>query len=232
MLAILSDIHGNYPALEAVLGEIDTLGITDVISLGDVAGYYCMINECIDALSERSIPNLMGNHDFYIVSGRGCRRSSRANLCLEYQRKVINEAGRAWLAQSLSDGVRRGPLSMVHGGWIDPMDEYMDRISEDYFAGREGEVFVSGHTHVQGVWRLRTKIYCNPGSVGQPRDGDPRAAYAVWDGHKISLRRVDYDIDAICGRMVHAGFDASFFENLRKGARIGGGYSRVRGPDE
>ena len=66
MIGVISDIHGNYPALQAVLKELDIEGCSQVISLGDVCGYYCMINECIDELRNRDIINIMGNHDKYI----------------------------------------------------------------------------------------------------------------------------------------------------------------------
>src|SRR5437762_600828 len=75
MLAILADIHGNFPAMQAVLNRIDQLGCKRIISLGDVAGYYAQPNECIDALRARKILNLMGNHDHYLVTGSECPRS-------------------------------------------------------------------------------------------------------------------------------------------------------------
>ena len=91
----------------------------------------------------------------------------------------------------------------------------------DYFAGLDGTGFASGHTHMQGVWVFDPKVYCNPGSVGQPRDGDPRAAFAVWAYGQPTLCRVSYDIDATCRLMQRAGFESHVYENLRRGSRIG-----------
>lgn len=227
MIAIISDVHGNYPALRAVLTAIDAMGVKQIISLGDVAGYYSMINECIDALRERAIVNLMGNHDSYIVDNVTCPRSNSANTSLAWQRRTITPQNLAWLAQSRRGGLRKGKLSMVHAGWNDPIDENIEIVSAEYFADRDGEVFVSGHSHVQGVWPAGTKTYCNPGSVGQPRDGDPRAAFAVWDGTSMRLHRVDYDIDEIVAHMQAAGFAPHFYENLTMGTRIGGKLSRI-----
>lgn len=226
MIALVSDIHGNYPALAAVLAEIDRMGLQRIICLGDVAGYYCAVNECIEALRARAAVNLMGNHDYYLCSGTGCPRSTSANVCLDYQRQVITEDNRRWLAASPSRYAVDG-LSMVHGGWNDPIDEYLYQLSEEYFAALEGTHFVSGHTHVQGVWQFAQKVYCNPGSVGQPRDGDPRAAFAVWKDERLTLHRVEYDITATCKLMEQAGFDPRLCTNLFRGRRIGGGLSRV-----
>ncbi len=228
MMAIISDIHGNYPAMRAVLSAIDALGIDETISLGDVGGYYCMINECIDELRRRGIRNLLGNHDHYLISSQACPRSNSANTCLDWQRRVITPDNLAWLSKSHCGVLRIGELSLVHAGWNDPLDEYINMISPDYFAEREGTIFVSGHTHVQGLWSLGEKWYCNPGSVGQPRDGDPRAAFAVWTGAEMKLHRVAYDIEQIAAPMKAAGFTEHYYSNLRSGTRIGGKRSQIR----
>ena len=226
MIAILSDIHGNYPALKAVLDDVDKVGCERIISLGDVAGYYCMVNECIDALRARDVVNLLGNHDDYLVSRAVCPRSNSATRCIEFQQQVIFPENREWLASSIST-LEFENVSMVHAGWNDPLDEYLHTISESYFAGKAATIFFSGHTHVQVLAKFGNKIYCNPGSVGQPRDGDPRAGYAILDRGEIALRRVEYDIDSIVAAMKVAGFDAYFYENLYRGSRIGGGTTKI-----
>lgn len=228
MIAILSDIHGNLPALSAVLEVTDALGC-DVISLGDVAGYYCWVNECIEALRARRIVHLLGNHDRYLAHGEECPRSVSANRCLAYQRDVITKENLAWL-RTCEPSLSRGDMSLVHGGWNDFVDEYLYEVSEEYFASRPGRLFFSGHTHVQTLARFTQsdKLYCNPGSVGQPRDGDWRAAFATVEGDQIRLRRVGYDIAVVAGAMEQAGFEPYFYENLYTGSRIGGGLSHVR----
>jgi putative phosphoesterase len=220
MLAILADIHGNYPALQAVLDRIDGLGCERVISLGDVAGYYAQPNECIQVLRERNILNLMGNHDSYLVTGASCPRSQSANDCLNYQRKVIAEDNLKWLARSPLSQIL-GEISMVHAGWSDPLDEYIVNPVENYFRDLPGTIFLSAHTHVPLVRTLGEKIYANPGSVGQPRDGDPRAAFAVLDGRRVGIKRVAYDIEATAQAMRDAGFSPYYYSNLFVGARIG-----------
>jgi putative phosphoesterase len=221
MIAIISDIHGNYHALIAALKEIDEIGCDQIVSLGDVAGYYCMLNECISELRKRKIINLMGNHDHYLVHSEKCPRSNSANVCLNYQQSTILPENREWLATSPTT-LRINEISLVHGGWNNPLDEYITTPDKDYFSRLESSVFISGHTHIQRLHYFGEKIYCNPGSIGQPRDGDPRAAYALIDERQIELRRVAYDIDAMVAAMQAAGFEKKIYENLYHGLPIGG----------
>jgi len=220
MIGIVSDIHGNYPALLAVLDELGRLDIERVVCLGDVAGYYSQVNECCDLLKSSNIQMLMGNHDWYLVSGEGCPRSNSANRCLEYQRTVITDANMEWLSHHKSEAKFDG-VSFVHGGWRDPLDEYM-KPSADYFRDISGALFSSGHTHIPILWEGDGKKYCNPGAVGQPRDGDPRASFAVFHADCFSIHRVSYDIQRTQEAMRAAGFSEYFYKNLEAGTRLGG----------
>lgn len=225
MIAILSDIHGNLPALEAVLAKVDALGCTRIISLGDIAGYYAQPGECIDLLAQRNVVNIMGNHDYYLVSGTGCPRSKLVAEITEYHRKIVTPEQVAWLARSPSH-IIEGDRYFVHGGWKDPMDQYLYRVN---MADLPSDAcwFFSGHTHVQVLMDAQGKTYCNPGSVGQPRDGDPRAAFAVLNEDGIDLYRVEYDIDLAAFHMREAGFPQHCYENLYIGAQIGGRIDKV-----
>ena len=106
---------------------------------------------------------------------------------------------------------------MVHGGWTNPIDEYV-KPSAEYFEKIEGTLLASGHTHIQGVYHFADKTYCNPGSVGQPRDGNPRAAFATFDG-RFKLHRVEYDIERVFQLMHEAGFNDYYYGCLKTGAR-------------
>ncbi|WP_274309206.1 metallophosphoesterase family protein [Solibacillus daqui] len=222
MIAIISDIHGNYPALKAVLDDIDNRNIKNIICLGDTSGYYCMINECIDALVERNIFSLKGNHDYYLISGEGCPRSNSANSCLEYQMSILKPNNKIWLENLRSSSLIIDDKHFVHGGWNDELDEYLYEVSKDYFQNRNGKYFFSGHTHVPIIFNMKNKIYCNPGSVGQPRDGNPKSSYAIFNNGKVENVRVNYDIDVIAFYMKKSGFDKYFYENLYLGSKIGG----------
>ena len=219
-LAVIADIHGNYPALLAVLNEIQRLGCDRIVSLGDVAGYYCMINECIDCCREHGIVNVLGNHDFYLVSGEGCPRSMSANKCLDYQRKVISPQNMQWLSGSLpeyKDSVFWG----VHGSWKDLLDDYLDSFDFDSPPQPVHKVYASAHSHIQKKQTGNGIVHFNPGSVGQPRDNDPRAAFAVLcPPDHVSLHRVQYDIGRISGAMSNAGFESRYYSCLENGTKI------------
>ena len=193
------------------------MGIETIYCLGDVVGYYSEVNECCDALRKRGIPCVMGNHDWYMYAQSFCPRSNSVNDCLVYQRKVITEENFNWV-RSFPMIRREHGICMVHGGWTNPIDEYLEPTA-DYFDNVEGRFFVSGHTHVQMVCHFESKIYCNPGSVGQPRDNDPRAAFATFDGKDFALFRVEYDIDRVGTLMEEAGFSGYYYGNLKSGAK-------------
>lgn len=209
MIALISDVHGNYEALKQVLSKIDEMGIQEIFCLGDVVGYYSQVNECCDALRKRQVRCVMGNHDWYMATGGRCPRSRSVNDCLAYQRKVITGENRAWVAQ-FPVLIKSHGLSMVHGGWLNPIDEYLVP-EEAYFSQLEGTYFASGHNHVQVSLSFAGKRYCNPGSVGQPRDGDPRAAFATFDGQSFRLYRVGYDIRRVGELMEQAGFSPYYY---------------------
>ncbi len=225
MIAIISDVHGNLPALRAVLDKIDALGCERILSLGDVVGYYAQPGECVDLLRARGIVNILGNHDHYIVSGEGCPRSKLVSDITEYQRGIISPEQVEWLAQSRSS-VIDGTTYFTHGGWRDHVDQYLYQISDEDLP--EGaETFFAGHTHVQVRLDVNGRTFCNPGAVGQPRDGDSRAAFATFEDGLIELRRVDYDIDETAFHMKEAGFPARCYENLYIGAQIGGRIDKI-----
>lgn len=220
MIAVIADIHGNYPALRAVMQAIEAAGVSTVYSLGDVAGYYSSINECVDLLRSKGVTHLYGNHEDYLLTGSRCERLEEANVCIDYQRSVITAENMEWL-RCAPRRVDFDAVSMVHGGWHDNLDEYMLDIPNDYFDNIEAKFFFSGHTHRQKKVELKCGYYYNPGSVGQPRDGDPRSAFALFDGSKVFLERVAYDIDETAAAMAECGFGNQYFDNLYSGSRIG-----------
>lgn len=217
MIAIISDVHGNYEALKSVLAKIDEMNISDIFCLGDVVGYYSQVNECCDELRKRNVKCIMGNHDWYITANSFCPRSKSVNDCLNYQRQVITEENKNWVSSFPLIRNEYG-ISMVHGSWNNPIDEYLEP-TEEYFEKLEGQYFMSGHCHIQKLEKYKNKIYCNPGSVGQPRDNDPRAAFATFDGNNFKLYRVKYDIAKVGELMDKAGFNGYYYGCLKTGAK-------------
>jgi putative phosphoesterase len=215
-IALISDIHGNFEALTAVLDEIDSLGVKNIICLGDVVGYYSQVNECCEELLRRKVPCVMGNHDWYLVSESFCPRSQSVNDCLSYQRTIIRSEYVEWI-KSFPVYREYNGIKALHGGWTNPIDEYLEP-SEDYFEKVKGDLFVSGHTHRQSIHKFTSGTYCNPGSVGQPRDGDHRAAFAVFHNGEFLPMRVEYDIDRVGALMEQAGFSEYYYGGLFTGA--------------
>lgn len=220
MIGVISDVHGNYPALQAVLEKLDAAGCGRIISLGDVSGYYCMVNACIEELRKRNVVNIMGNHDFYLVHNLKCGRSYTVNMCLDYQRKALAEENLMWLKQSVPY-IREKGMWLVHGSWHDYVDEYISDFSFLDQVDSDIRLYLSGHTHVQKKVRGRSAVYVNPGSVGQPRDGISTAAYAVIDEKGAVCRRTEYDIDRIAYEMKQAGFPERISSCLYSGVKIG-----------
>jgi putative phosphoesterase len=216
MIALISDIHGNHIALKEVFDAINQLGIKDIYCLGDILGYYPQVNECCEDLQNRNVQCILGNHDWYMISNTDCPRSNSANDCLRYQRKIITDNNLKWIS-TFPIYRKIGNLAVVHGGWNNPIDEYF-KPNQDYFDNIRGSFFASGHTHKQMIKKFSGKVYCNPGSVGQPRDGNNKAAFATFDGAAFELFRVDYDIDKACQIMKEAGFSEYYYNRLKSGA--------------
>lgn len=223
MIAIISDIHGNYEALQEVLKVIDANKIETIYCLGDVVGYYPQINECCDELRRRNAICVMGNHDWYFATDSTCPRSQSVNDCLNFQKRIITKANLQWI-KSLPDYRIINNINMVHGGWINHIDEYLNP-SKKYFEKYDNGLYLSGHTHVQKLEKYADIIYCNPGSVGQPRDNINTAAFAILDDdNRINLKRVSYDIKKIEKLMEDAGFSGYYYQCLRVGAKRLGYY--------
>ncbi|MBE7497023.1 MAG: metallophosphoesterase family protein [Verrucomicrobiaceae bacterium] len=225
-IAIISDVHGNYPALSKVLEEIDRMGCERIISLGDVTGYYAEPAACLDALRKRQAVQLLGNHDWYLATGASCERSRLVASLIHHQRNQI-QGERLEFLKSLGSRHDEGEMTFVHGSWKDNIDEYIYQVGPEMLPPGYTYCF-AGHTHVQFLTQFGGQFFCNPGSVGQPRDGDARAAFATLDSGAITLHRVAYDIDATVHSMKKAGYDnPRLWESLYIGAQIGGRIDKI-----
>ncbi|MFB6250260.1 MAG: metallophosphoesterase [Halobellus sp.] len=196
-VAVISDVHSNKVALEAVLDDLPP--VDSIVCAGDVVGYNPWPAECVATVRERSLSTVMGNHDRAASSGTSFRFNSMAAAGVDYARAELADDALAWLADLPDDRtVLDGRVKLVHGHPDDP-DRYT--YPEEFAPSMLGDedVLVTGHTHVQGHETFDEGIVMNPGSVGQPRDGDPRAAYALLDLEDLTIeeRRVEYDVDRV-----------------------------------
>lgn len=216
-LVVVSDIHANKVALDAVLE--DAPDADGIVCAGDVVGYNPWPAACVAAVRERAIPTIAGNHDRAVAADTGFRFNGMAQAGVVHAREQLDEDAIGWLGDLPDDRtVADGRVKLVHGHPDDP-DRYT--YPEEYTPRMLGEedILVSGHTHVQGHEVFEEGIVMNPGSVGQPRDGDPRAAYAVVDLDELTVEehRVEYDIDAVVDAIVAAGLPERIGSRLYDG---------------
>ena len=223
-LLIISDVHANLPALDAILSKER---FDKILCAGDVVDYGPHPNEVIEALRSLNTICVMGDHEYAVLTGRMDFFNPYAAWCVEWTRKVLKDSNKEWLRtlrtseRLLIDGKT---LAVYHGSPFDPLWEYVfPGVPKDYLKTiiREtrADVVILGHTHIPMIFEWRGKFIINPGSVGQPRDGDPRASYVLLDTKKmeIKIRRVEYDIDRTVEDMRREKFPEFLWRRLYEG---------------
>jgi putative phosphoesterase len=221
-LGLISDVHGNLVALEAVLSDMPA--VEAVICVGDVVGYNPWPGECVDRVREVASVSVMGNHDRNVDTPDRYRANRMAHAGLIHAGERLDDDQAEWLRTrperaEVADGrvlvVHSHPDPAQRGTYVYPSDfPRMRPHLDDY----EGLLF--GHTHVQHEATVDGRLLCNPGSVGQPRDGDPRAAYAVLhveDDLRVELRRVSYDVERVQEAVADAGLPDRTGARLERG---------------
>lgn len=216
-VGLISDIHGNRVALEAVLADMPP--VDQLVCAGDVVGYNPWHADCVDAVRERAVPTVMGNHDRAVAGGADFAFNSMAGAGVRHAREALDADQLEWLAALPNERTAcEGRVRLVHGHPDDP-NRYTYPAQFGPHLLDEEQVLVLGHTHVQHHERYEEGVVVNPGSVGQPRDGDPRAAYATLDLAELRVeeRRVEYDIDEVVAAIASAGLPTELGERLRDG---------------
>jgi diadenosine tetraphosphatase ApaH/serine/threonine PP2A family protein phosphatase len=234
--AILSDLHGNVQATEAVLAYIDGAQIDTTVCLGDVVGYGASPNECIAAMRDRNIPTVCGNHDA-VASGREepWGFNPIALAAAMWTREQLTPENLKWL-EELPDSVTFEHFVAAHGSPTD-RDCYMftweDVLPHLPHVQEQGyNLCFFGHTHSPGIYSADgaytvdddgkfqlgddKTFFINVGSVGQPRDGDARSSLGVYDSdtREFELVRVAYDVEATARDIVKAGLPDFLAERL------------------
>jgi putative phosphoesterase len=217
LVGVISDVHANRVALEAVLEDMPD--VDALVCAGDVVGYNPWPAECVDALCERSVPTVMGNHDRAVVAGTGFAGNRMADAGVEYAREALDDERIEWLGDLPDRRLRfDGRMKIVHGHPEDPNRyTYPALFSADLLD--DEDVLVMGHTHIQAHETYDDGVVLNPGAVGQPRDDDPRAAYATVDleDRAVEEHRVEYDVDRVIDAVEAAGLPSDTGTRLRKG---------------
>jgi predicted phosphodiesterase len=240
-IAVISDIHGNWHALEAVLADLEREPVDEVWCLGDIVGYGPQPNRCVEETRTRSALCLVGNHDLAAL-GRADLTcfSPDATVSARWTADELTDSAREYLETLEPKGERPG-VQLFHGSPRDPVWEYI--LDESAVRGAleltTAELVLVGHSHIPIALQLSNggglagglakggseleltdgRWLLNPGSVGQPRDGDPRAAYLLIDleSRHAHFRRVPYDLEQTQAEIREAGLPEPLAARLAEG---------------
>ncbi len=244
--AIISDIHANIEALDAVIADAQCEGVDDFVCLGDVVGYNAAPAECIRRIRELGCKVVKGNHDHYCSDFSVNLDDFQPNAAsvIEWTRRNLSEDDIRWLRELPLTAVVRG-FTLVHST-LDSPEHFryaFDRLdAADSFNCQRTRVCFHGHTHVPCMFRRlpggdrnavvqtgplngaleQGNYFINVGSVGQPRDGNPKACYVIFSMEglanlSVEFRRVDYDIEAAVHRIEAAGLPERLINRLYTG---------------
>jgi predicted phosphodiesterase len=239
--ALLSDVHGNFPAFEAVLADVDATGVDEIWCLGDLVGYGAQPDACVELARERCDLCLAGNHDLVVTGDIDIADfSSSAAAAALWTRETIGKESLAFL-RSLRASNDGHAIGLWHGSPRDPVWEYVlsGWQADECMDLMQPRVGAIGHSHV-ALWFTRSEEgkvegaqahgglkrdlgkgewLVNPGGVGQPRDGDPRAAWLLLDTEAWSAewRRVEYPIEEAASAIEQAGLPKVLAERLYSG---------------
>ena len=236
--AILSDLHANLEATQAVLADARDRECTEFVCLGDVVGYNANPHECVEIVQKLKCPVVKGNHDEQASLEESSREfNALAEMAINWTRAQLTEADKTWL-RGLQLLRQIGDFTIVHAT-LDAPEQWgyvfniLDAAAS--FAHQQTTVCFFGHTHVAGLFvrddgvkRLKAgeltieatkKYFINTGSVGQPRDGDWRAAYCIYDTDKnvVEQRRVKYDLATAQQKIIKAGLPRMLADRLKLG---------------
>jgi len=237
---VISDIHGNFPALQTVL--MDAPPFDAILCLGDVVGYGPNPNECVERLQDFPLTCIVGNHDWGAI-GRADLLifNNDARQALYWTQQELSAENRSFLSD-LPTTVQMDTFMLAHGSPREPIWEYLvdARSARENFLTFDFQVALVGHTHLPLAleWAAEVKqarvllpdwgaplslagrrLILNPGSVGQPRDGDPRASYAILDADQMTweFRRIPYAVEITQERMRARGLPQRLIDRLQMG---------------
>jgi len=241
--ALIADIHANLTAFTAVLEDIKLKGgVEEIWCLGDVVGYGPDPHQCIELLRQYNHVCVAGNHDWAAIGKLDTSNfNPDAAVACRWTAQQLTPEDVKYL-ESLPMVIQKGDFTLVHGSPREPIWEYLLSTSsaKENFAYFQSPFCLVGHSHVPLAFRYgddgvcsfgsfspyaglilgRNRLIINPGGVGQPRDGDPRASYAIYDSERkmVRLYRVPYDIDATQVRMVRHNLPMRLVVRLGYGA--------------
>lgn len=216
--AVLSDIHSNFVALRTIMDQIDSEGIDSILCAGDLVGYNSQPNQVLDELRRRGAACIRGNHDDAVLfPNLESQMNALAAGAIRWTRLNLTSANSTFL-NSLQPTLIMDDIAVYHGSPFDPYEYIYEDMIDEKTALASGRILtVLGHTHVPYVKKIAGVTVLNPGSVGQPRDGDARGSYAIIRGDDVAIRRVVYDIERVIDSNMEAKLPSELSERLRWG---------------
>jgi len=235
-IAIVSDIHGNLTALEAVIADLEKQAPDLVLQGGDLPYGGCHAAEVMDRVAELGWPGVLGNTDevlwdteplvYMLESAPKLRPLLRMiQQCARATRDLIGES-RLQVLRRLPLQLRYESMVLLHASpgdlWKSPLETADEEALERVYGRLQVKTVVYGHIHKPFVKHLRQFTVCNSGSVGMPYDGDPRASYLLLDGEQAEIRRVEYDVSKEADRLLKSNypFKEWFAEIRQRGAYV------------
>jgi len=225
MIALISDVHSNLEAFEKVLEKIKNCEL--ILNAGDIVDYNANPNEVIDLVKKYNIISIQGNHDYACYSGDVSNFTLYAAQASLWTSKILRKEKKQYL-QNLPKIWRKKingfKIVMVHGSPRDYLNEYVypyfpDNIFKEFLKQTKADILILGHTHIPFIKYFENKIVINPGSVGQPRDGNPKASYALLDLESFSakIQRISYNFKLTAQKIIKSGLPFFLAERLSEG---------------
>jgi putative phosphoesterase len=222
-LGIISDVHSNMPALSEVLDFLRKEKAGRIIHAGDVVGYNPFPNEVINAFIAASVHSISGNHDRSVISGDIGFFNDVAAEAVLWTRKELKKESLDYISNLRTReriSVDGKTIAVIHGSPFDD-DEYIfrDDANEKLLDKAAADILILGHTHVPFIKKLENGLIVNPGSVGQPRDGDWRASCMMLDipGGDAEIIRLEYPVEETASRIRKANLPEILAERLKSG---------------
>ena len=222
-ISLIADIHSNLLALEAVLEAMKKKDVRKILNAGDIVGYGPRPNEVVDLVGRSDFLSIRGNHDHAVLVGEYGWFNEPAAAAAKWTAGIIEDSNSEYLDRLKREEVIRidgKSIGMFHGSPEDP-DEYVldeSRVKE-LLQRTDFDVMICGHTHFPMKVRIGKRLFINPGSVGQPRDGNPDASFSILDLDTMEseIVRVGYDISAVQQDMLKKGLPRSLSSRLSEG---------------
>lgn len=227
-MAVLSDIHSNLEALEAVLNHIKLQRIKTIWVAGDIIGYCANPNEVLQLLRKENAVMIAGDHDRQVLTLDNLKWFNEyAQQALIYTSRVLTEENKAFLKtlkETHEETIDDRKVFMVHGSPNSPLKEYVYATVPDVnflalLNKAKADILIMGHTHQPFVRRIGGRLVVNPGSVGQPRDSTPTLEYCILDPMymQATIQRVKYDVASAAKKIISAGLPNYLAERLFQG---------------